>query len=169
MKQIKLNISLTRAIAVCACIAALFTVIGMLIGSAAAVSDKPCITQTDPAPVYLCEPDIRIEDTYNYMEFTATAYCKCCECNGKWGTDDPFGQAVSATGARLTEGVSIAADFTVLPPFTQIEISGMGIYTVHDCGCAIKGNRIDVYFDNHADAEAFGVQKVYVRILSEDD
>ena len=111
----------------------------------------------------LAERELRIEETYGYTQFTATAYCKCRECNGIYGTDKPDGQAESATGAELSEGESIAADFSVLPPFTQVEISGMGIYTVHDCGSAIKGNRIDIYFENHEDAQAFGVQTVWVR------
>ena len=115
----------------------------------------------------LAERELRIEETYGYTQFTATAYCKCTECNGRWGTDKPDGQAESATGAKLSEGVSIAADFSVLPPFTQVEISGMGIYTVHDCGGAIKGNRIDIYFENHEDAQAFGVQTVWVRTAKE--
>lgn len=115
----------------------------------------------------LAERELRIEETYGYTQFTATAYCKCRECNGIYGTDKPDGQAESATGAKLSEGVSIAADFSVLPPFTQVEISGMGIYTVHDCGGAIKGNRIDIYFENHEDAQAFGVQTVWVRTAKE--
>ena len=115
----------------------------------------------------LAERELRIEETYGYTQFTATAYCKCRECNGIYGTDKPDGQAESATGAELSEGESIAADFSVLPPFTQVEISGMGIYTVHDCGSAIKGNRIDIYFENHEDAQAFGVQTVWVRTAKE--
>ena len=115
----------------------------------------------------LAERELRIEETYGYTQFTATAYCKCRECNGIYGTDKPDGQAESATGAELSEGESLAADFSVLPPFTQVEISGMGIYTVHDCGSAIKGNRIDIYFENHEDAQAFGVQTVWVRTAKE--
>lgn len=125
--------------------------------------DKAQNTAAERETTDTAERELRIEETYGYMQFTATAYCKCRECNGRWGTDKPDGQAESATGAKLSEGVSIAADFSVLPPFTQVEISGMGIYTVHDCGSAIKGNRIDIYFENHEDAQAFGVQTVWVR------
>lgn len=125
--------------------------------------DKAQNTAAERETTDTAERELRIEETYGYMQFTATAYCKCRECNGRWGTDKPDGQAESATGAKLSEGVSIAADFSVLPPFTQVEISGMGIYTVHDCGGAIKGNRIDIYFENHEDAQAFGVQTVWVR------
>lgn len=125
--------------------------------------DKAQNTAAERETTDTAERELRIEETYGYMQFTATAYCKCRECNGRWGTDKPDGQAESATGAKLSEGVSIAADFSVLPPFTQVEISSMGIYTVHDCGSAIKGNRIDIYFENHEDAQAFGVQTVWVR------
>ena len=59
----------------------------------------------------LAERELRIEETYGYTQFTATAYCKCRECNGIYGTDKPDGQAESATGAELSEGESIAADF----------------------------------------------------------
>lgn len=153
-----------------ALIAALFTVIGIFIGQAvASTSDKSEVSKSE-SEVCLwepAEPEIKIEDTYDYVPFTATAYCKCKECNGKWGTNNPSGQALSSTGSKLQEGVSVAADFSVLPPYTQIEISGMGVFTVHDCGGAIKGNKLDIYFDNHEDAEAFGVQTVYIRILED--
>ena len=187
MKQIKLNISLTRAIALCACIAAIFTAVGVLIGRAFAQSaGEPCAAVTEAnenskaqaselktasQPEYAFNreqaPALRIEETYNYTQFTATAYCKCRKCNGRWGANEPDGAAMSATGARLTEGISIAADFSVLRPYTQVEISGMGVYTVHDCGGAVNGSRIDIYFENHEDAESFGVQTVWLRILEE--
>lgn len=38
------------------------------------------------------------------------------------------------------------------------------IYKAQDCGGAIKGNRIDVYFKNHNDALNFGVQYAEVFI-----
>lgn len=194
MKYITLKMRLCRFVALCVTAAAVFTAAGVLIGRAFAQgADKPNAAAKDTISnaaerEYLREPaerdkaqntaaerettdsaerELRIEETYGYTQFTATAYCKCTECNGRWGTDKPDGQAESATGAKLSEGVSIAADFSVLPPFTQVEISGMGIYTVHDCGGAIKGNRIDIYFENHEDAQAFGVQTVWVRTAKE--
>ena len=193
MKYITLKMRLCRFVALCVTAAAVFTAAGVLIGRAFAQgADKPNAAAaggtmpntaakretTDSAEretidnagretTDSAERELRIEETYGYTQFTATAYCKCRECNGRWGTDKPDGQAESATGAELSEGVSIAADFSVLPPFTQVEISGMGIYTVHDCGGAIKGNRIDIYFENHEDAQAFGVQTVWVRTAKE--
>lgn len=194
MKYITLKMRLCRFVALCVTAAAVFTAAGVLIGRAFAQGagntdaaakdtisnaaereylrepaerDKAQNTAAERETTDSAERELRIEETYGYTQFTATAYCKCTECNGRWGTDKPDGQAESATGAKLSEGVSIAADFSVLPPFTQVEISGMGIYTVHDCGSAIKGNRIDIYFENHEDAQAFGVQTVWVRTAKE--
>ncbi len=129
------------------------------------IEDKP---EQEPEQEQEQEPKPKAEPTLTelngYREFIATAYCGCAECNGQYSDGET---AVGATGAALTSRCSIAADFSVLPPFTQVEISGMGIYTVHDCGAAIKGNRIDIYFDNHEDAEAFGRQKVRLRVCDD--
>lgn len=176
MRKINLKMSICRFAALCAVVAAVFMGTGVLIGRAFARSEPSAAEReadislneaTQDIPVSKPEHVVQIEDTYGYRQFTATAYCKCRECNGRWGTSEANGAAQSATGAHLAEGVSIAADFSVLPPYTQVEISGMGVYTVHDCGGAVKGNRIDVYFENHEDAESFGVQTVWLRVLEE--
>lgn len=176
MRKINLKMSICRFAALCAVVAAVFMGVGVLVGRAFARSEPSAAEReadislneaTQDSPVSKPEHVVQIEDTYEYRQFTATAYCKCRECNGRWGTSEANGAAQSATGAHLTEGVSIAADFSVLPPYTQVEISGMGVYTVHDCGGAVKGNRIDVYFENHEDAESFGVQTVWLRVLGE--
>ena len=55
------------------------------------------------------------------------------------------------------QGVTVAADTDVLPFGTVILIDGHE-YIVQDRGGAIKGNRIDVYFESHEEALEFGVQ-----------
>ena len=42
---------------------------------------------------------------------------------------------------------------------------GYGVYVAEDCGGAIKGNRIDMYFESHQAACQFGVHRLYVTIL----
>ena len=49
---------------------------------------------------------------------------------------------------------------------TKVEIKGYGTYTVEDRGGAIKGNKIDIYFDNHQDALNFGRKTVYLRVVN---
>lgn len=91
--------------------------------------------------------------------YTLTAYCPCEKCCGK--TD-----GITASGIKAVEGVTIAADTNVLPFGTQVIIDD-NIYTVQDRGGAIKGNRIDVYFDTHKKALEFGRQTKEIIILKE--
>lgn len=90
-------------------------------------------------------------------EFKLTAYCSCAKCCGNWAYNRPNGIIYGAIGEELKEGYSIAVDPNVIPYRTEVIIDGH-TYKAQDCGGAIKGNRIDVYFNNHNDALEFGVQ-----------
>lgn len=92
------------------------------------------------------------------MFVTATAYCPCLHCCGK--TD-----GITATGTIATQGRTIAADPAVIPYGTAVIING-NTYIVEDCGGAIKGNRIDIFFDSHAEALEFGVQELALKICN---
>lgn len=83
-----------------------------------------------------------------------TAYCPCIECSGNWGTQ-------TSTGAIATEGRTVAVDPSVIPYGTVLMINGHE-YVAEDCGGAIKGNDIDIYFNTHEEAEIFGVQHMEV-------
>ena len=97
-----------------------------------------------------------IGETY-IGNFKATAYCGCTSCCGSYASVP----AIGAAGEILTEGYSIAADTSVLPLGSEVYINGHK-YKVQDTGGAIRGNKIDIYFDSHSDALAFGVQYVDV-------
>lgn len=106
-------------------------------------------------------------------EFKLTAYCSCKKCCGFWAYGRPFDEngndiVIGASGERLYQGVSIAVDPAVIPYDSKVYIDGKE-YIAHDCGGAIKGNRIDVYFDNHQDALGFGVQYANVELLKEEN
>ena len=101
-------------------------------------------------------------------EFKLTAYCSCVKCCGFWANSRPIDEngndiVIGASGERLYHGVSIAVDPAVIPYDSKVYIDGKE-YIAHDCGGAIKGNRIDVYFDNHQDALDFGVQYANVEV-----
>ena len=98
---------------------------------------------------------------------TATAYCPCEKCCGVWAENRPNGIVYTASGAVAQEGVTIAADWDIYPPGTVLYIEGLGEYTVQDRGGAIKGLKIDVYFENHEDALQFGRQEVRIKVISE--
>ncbi len=92
-------------------------------------------------------------------EFYSTAYC--CEvyphiCGGN---------GVTASGTVPTPGVTCAADWGVFPPGTWLYIEDVGIRRVEDSGSAIKGKRLDIAIDTHANAlrwTGIGRHKVWV-------
>ncbi|MBQ5657957.1 MAG: 3D domain-containing protein [Peptococcaceae bacterium] len=84
-------------------------------------------------------------------EFKCTAYCSCSTCCGVWA------DGITYTGVQAVENRTIAVDPNVIPLGSVVEINGRE-YVAEDIGGAIKGNRIDVYFDNHQEALAWGVQ-----------
>jgi len=92
-------------------------------------------------------------------EFRVTAYCPCSKCCGKWS------DGITASGHIIKTGDK----FVAAPPGysfgTMVEIPGYGKVPVLDRGGAIKGNRLDCYFDTHQEALNFGVQRLKVRIL----
>ena len=102
-------------------------------------------------------------------EFKLTAYCSCEICCNKWALNRPIDEngneiVYGAIGERLQEGYSIAVDPSVIPYRTEVIING-NAYKAQDCGGAIKGNRIDVYFEDHQAALNFGVQYAEVYLV----
>ncbi len=97
--------------------------------------------------------------------YTITAYCSCRICCGVYSPEVTGRESHTATGTVPAEGRTIAVDPSVIPYGTQVYIDGYGVYTAEDCGGAIKGNRIDMYFESHQAACQFGVQRLYVTIL----
>lgn len=94
---------------------------------------------------------------------TLTAYTAGPESTGKWPGHPAYG--ITASGERAVEGVTIAVDPRVIPLGSLVYIEGIGYRVAQDTGGAIKGNRIDVFFNDVREAVAFGVKRnvrVYV-------
>jgi len=83
-----------------------------------------------------------------------TAYTASVEECGK-------ADGITASGTKATQGRTIAADH--LPFGTLVEIDGR-LYTVEDRFGGGYTNKIDVYFENYADAIEFGRQQKIVRV-----
>lgn len=84
--------------------------------------------------------------------FRATAYC----LKGR-----------TATGGGVRRGI-IAADPRVLPLGTRVFLNAgqySGTYTVTDTGGKIKGNILDIWVPNCAEANRFGRRSVTVSVL----
>lgn len=94
---------------------------------------------------------------YTEITVTATAYCACAKCCGK-------SDGITATGTKATAGRTIAVDPSVIPYGTKVKING-NTYIAEDCGGAVKGNGIDIFFNTHEEALNFGRQKLTAYIL----
>lgn len=97
-----------------------------------------------------------------WQNYTLTAYCSCEKCCGK-------SDGITASGTIATPGRTVAVDTTNIPYGTSVEIDGFGTYVAEDCGGAIKGSRIDIFFADHEQAMNFGVQRARVRIVKGDN
>jgi uncharacterized protein YabE (DUF348 family)/3D (Asp-Asp-Asp) domain-containing protein len=90
---------------------------------------------------------------------TLTAYSAHFASTGKNKGDPGFG--VTASGTTVTEGRTVAVDTSVIPMGWWVYIDGIGFRRAEDKGSAVKGKKIDVYFDNESYAQKFGAKKGY--------
>ncbi|BBH23359.1 hypothetical protein Back11_47040 [Paenibacillus baekrokdamisoli] len=91
--------------------------------------------------------------------FTLTAYSAGVESTGKGKKHPQYG--ITASGARVQEGRTIAVDPRVIPIGWWVYIEGIGFRRAEDTGGAIKGNKIDVYFDSESYVDQFGLKRGY--------
>jgi 3D (Asp-Asp-Asp) domain-containing protein len=120
--------------------------------------------------VEVAEPISVTETTTEFIETTtepqpqtktmlveATAYCSCVKCCGK-------SDGITASGKKAKANHTIAVDKSVIPLGTHIIYNGIE-YVAEDTGGAIKGNRIDIYFDSHEEALKWGRQQIEIEVL----
>ncbi|MFC4811886.1 3D domain-containing protein [Paenibacillus sp. GCM10023250] len=91
--------------------------------------------------------------------FTLTAYSAGVASTGKSKGHPEYG--ITASGTRVQEGRTIAVDPKVIPIGWWVYIEGIGFRRAEDTGSAVKGNKIDVYFDSESYADRFGLKRGY--------
>lgn len=133
--------------------------LGMLGGFAIANETAAPITEQTTQKRSTVEIVAEIEnnteaDLISLGNFKATAYCPCVKCCGK-------SDGITATGTVATAGRTIAVDPSIIPYGTQLIIDGH-TYTAEDCGGAIDGKTVDIFFNTHEEALQFGVQEVEI-------
>ncbi|MCD9026256.1 3D domain-containing protein [Cohnella silvisoli] len=90
---------------------------------------------------------------------TLTAYSAGFASTGKSKGDSGFG--VTSSGATVREGRTIAVDPRVIPIGWWVYIEGIGFRRAEDTGSAVKGKKIDVYYDSEKHANNFGLKRGY--------
>ncbi|NLK97930.1 MAG: DUF348 domain-containing protein [Epulopiscium sp.] len=105
--------------------------------------------------------------TYKYkkvLTMSATAYTASYKDTGKSPSHPGYG--ITYTGTRARVG-TVAVDPRVIPLGTKMYVEGYGYAVAEDIGGAIKGNKIDLYFNTLKEANNFGRQQRKVYILAE--
>lgn len=133
------------------------------IGTASAKSTVTTLSNSSGSVEQVTKGDYTFTPEKVLSNVTLTAYTAGEESTGKSKGDPGYG--VTASGATVSEGRTIAVDTSVIPMGWWVYIEGVGLRRAEDKGGAIKGNKIDVYFDSVSVATKFGRKKgvkVYV-------
>jgi 3D (Asp-Asp-Asp) domain-containing protein len=75
----------------------------------------------------------------------------------------PYAGQPSYIGLPLARGI-VAVDPNVIPMGTKLYIEGYGEAIAADQGGAIKGNRIDLFFNSKWEANNWGMKSVRVTV-----
>lgn len=94
------------------------------------------------------------------LTMVATAYEPSERSCGKWA------DGYTAIGMKAQPGV-VAVDPKVIPLRTRLYVEGYGPALAADVGGAIKGNRIDLFFETVKEALDYGRRRVKVYILED--
>lgn len=156
---------------------------GFVFGRCSAIVREPALDATiEQDQLTAVIPDVTLEPVETPLveesvepepvllgSFRVTAYCSCEKCCGEWAKNRPNGIVYGAAGVELKAGVSCASP---LPLGTVVEVEGLGEYIVQDRPAQwvidkYGENQIDIYFDNHEAASAFGLKQLNVYLKGE--
>ncbi len=111
-----------------------------------------------------------------YFTIETTGYCDCGKCCGwkrnwlfqpvySYGTNKGKRKdvGITASGTKVRRG-TLAADTSIFPFGTVMEIPGFGYGIVEDRGGAIKGHKVDIFFPRHKEALHWGRQTLKVKV-----
>lgn len=71
----------------------------------------------------------------------------------------------TASGTKPKAGFTVAVDPSVIPLGSTLYVDGYGYCKAQDTGGAIKGNKIDLFFDSESECKNWGVRTVRVYLL----
>ncbi len=112
---------------------------------------------------FAMKEDISNVEYSKELIMNASAYTAGYESTGKRPGDKNYG--ITASGARVRPGI-VAVDPRVIPLGTKLYVEGYGYSIAADTGGAIKGNKIDLYFENVSEAKKFGRRNIKVYVLA---
>lgn len=117
------------------------------------------------------ESSLTLEEAIDFTKYpsqtvVATGYTAGVESTGKNPNHPEYGITYSGVKVKRDLYSTVAADLRVFPLGTVLFIPGYGYGVVADKGGAIKGNKIDLYYDTVAEVyEEWGKKTVEVYII----
>jgi 3D (Asp-Asp-Asp) domain-containing protein len=121
------------------------------------------------------DSSVSLEEAFDWSKYPskkvlATGYTAGVESTGKTPDHPQYGITYSGVRVKRDLYSTIAADLKVFPIGTVLFIPGYGYGVVADKGGAIKGNRIDLYYDTVEDVYKYwGKKTVDVYIVKKGD
>jgi 3D (Asp-Asp-Asp) domain-containing protein len=107
-------------------------------------------------------------EQWKTVKMKVTAYCPCEVCCEQWAKIPvSSGKRKTASGHTIHVGDNFVAAPRIYPFGTEMVIEGYAggkAVKVEDVGGAIKGNKLDIYFDSHKTALIWGVRYVDVKV-----
>ena len=129
-------------------------------------------SQSNPASMKQLKPASTLEDNddwskYPAKEVIATGYTAGYESTGKHPNHPSYGITYSGVKVKRDLYSTIAADTNIFPIGTILFIPTYGYGVVADTGSAIKGNKIDLYYDTVEDVyREWGKKQLEVYVIS---
>jgi 3D (Asp-Asp-Asp) domain-containing protein len=129
------------------------------------ISSSEKVTGTQPT----------LEESLNWSQYpkktiVATGYTAGIESTGKNPGHPEYGITYSGVKVKRDLYSTVAADLTVFPIGTILFIPGYGFGVVADKGGAIKGNKVDLYYDTVKEVyEQWGKKTLDVYVIEMGD
>ena len=115
------------------------------------------------------KPQSPARPAFLIRRFRVSSYCPCKLCCGRWASL-PMHKRTTASGESLQALIRAGERFVAadqgIPFGTMVWVPGYGDgwVPVLDRGGKIRGDRLDVFYQTHQQAMAFGVKYVSVKI-----
>lgn len=136
----------------------IFAVIFVILGICL-IPNSPRIIVTEPnqSSEVEMESDVCAKPVRQSLGFfEVTAYCPCEKCCGE------YADGITASGHMIRIGDRFCAADSIIPFGKYLDIPGYGYVPVLDRGGAIKGRKLDVFFNTHQEALEWGRKKLEI-------
>ncbi|PMC40616.1 hypothetical protein CJ195_02560 [Bacillus sp. UMB0899] len=131
----------------------IFRVLGLTFKS---MNSEPAVQTKISSSVEAVKQDITLEEAIDWSKYpvkkvVATGYTAGVESTGKNPNHPSYGITYSGVKVKRDLYSTVAADLDIFPLGTILFIPGYGYGVVADKGGAIKGNRLDLYYETVKD------------------